>query len=86
MTSETESSGYRLAKRSVRRLHCKRLKQKRRQYWGGYELENKRLTGKKFATPKPTSTCMCCINVRKIEGPTRQERLADQLHDFESEK
>ena len=83
MNSETEGTSYRVAKRSVRRQHCKRLKQKRRQYWGGYMPENKRLTGKKFATPKPTSTCMCCINVRKIEGPTRQERLADQLCDFQ---
>jgi len=67
--------------RANRRHHQRRLKNKRRKYWGGEQ--DKVATGKKYTTPKPQ--CVCCSNIRKREGPTLKERqntINDQLKDY----
>jgi len=83
-----ELDGYPFSKRAARRRHQKRLKRKRRKYWGAVHEDDARATGKKYAAPKPKSTCMCCANARAIEGPTRQEqsvRIDEQLDDLAAE-
>ena len=51
-------------------------------------MDDAKATGKKYAAPKPQSTCMCCMNQRAIDGPTRQECKADineQVADIHAE-
>ena len=43
--------------------------------WGRDLRSNPRLLGKAVSTPHPVR-CDCCCNQRRIEGPTRQERVA----------
>jgi hypothetical protein len=95
MSEETESNEHSGAldchpssKRAERRHHQRRLKKKRREYWGAAHTDDARVTGKKYAAPKPQSTCMCCMNARAIEGLTRQEqrvKLEEQIDDLTAE-
>jgi hypothetical protein len=61
------------SKRNLRRHHARRLKRKRRRYWGR-SLVSQRDAGIVAKTPKPCS-CWMCGNPRRYSGePTLQER------------
>jgi len=60
--------------RANRRRQYRRLKKKRASYWGG-GYENPRHQGMKVSAPKLKSSCMCCMNQRKLYGETRQEQV-----------
>lgn len=64
-------------KRAIRRHHRERLKAKRRDYWGGAFADDPKWLGKIVTTPHPMQHCLCCVNQRAIEGPTRQEIRAE---------
>lgn len=76
---DVEGSGDHM-RRAERRRVRELLKLKRRRYWGDYGEDDRpqtgRITGLKLSAPKPTSSCMCCMNQRKLYGPTRQEHLS----------
>lgn len=77
-------TGCRRSKRAIRRHHYRRLQKTRRDahYWGrGYvdgHLENHDWDpcnlGMVATTPKLISSCICCMNQRKVEGDTLAER------------
>lgn len=67
--------------RAERRRRTARIRKRREIYWGdhgeGKRPQDGRLLGKKLSAPKPQSNCMCCMNQRILDGPTRQERAAE---------
>ena len=61
--------------RSMRRHHAKRIKVARRHYWGDTIRDDPRKLGIVATTPH-VQQCDCCCNQRRVEGPTRQEKLS----------
>ncbi len=62
--------------KAQRRHHIERLKKKRQSYWGRDLTKEPKYLSMVVSTPKVGSTCLCCMNQRKVEGLTIQERKA----------
>jgi len=75
---------------ATRRHHYRRIKKKRKWYWGGpvgtevgvrYRHTEKGRLGMLASTPHPCS-CIGCSNLRRICGPPRQERRAPTMYEW----